>query len=738
MKKIFSFLVLGIGLNVLAAVRVVLPDQADAAEKIAFGELKTVLEQAFRQKVELVPEGSGKGEIFLGNTRLAAKHGLVSGKMENEAWCVKNIDGKLVINGGRAVGVIYGVLEFAEKELGVVYAAEDCVYIPERKNKNWTSGLALCGKPAFKVRGIYSYSGKDNQARRHFMLRNRLNLFFDEKLPALARSWGIGPVYGSPRPCHNFYDYTKNLPGKDEDILAMNSAGKRVKAVSASGPGQICYSSAKARAFIKKKLAEYIRKDSRGGDVYPTYVLDPNDNPLRCLCPDCRRKEKKYGAFSGVTLEFLNDIAAQFPEKEIMSSAYMAASCAPEGIKPSANVTIRIAQLGREWGGSDKRDTMKSLLAPCNAKSLEQIQRWSACGKIAIWDYWILYAGKSNYPTLNTRAIWENSKLYRQYKVQSYFAECEEPHLTSFHALRLWLGAQCMKDPEFDFSGAVKKFMKAYYGEAAEEMLACHDHLEKTLAALKRPVGELDAYNRDDLNNAFFDRMDQLLDAAEKRVSGQKTLLARVKRERLSIDYARLARRRETGLKDISAVKRRFKDNLKWMYTMPQISSGRVQKIKKQMSDFIAGLKVTAVLPEFLRDREIVADFTWPLLTRKARYVLLENDKEAAGGKAVVFGANRFNKKPLRFGVFDETRRRQLKNCRPKAAEKSGFTYYSTGKFVLTKKCFIWVHPSWNLQADLSKYYDTSGLNNDVEAFVSIKTQPRFAVDRIIVVRKRK
>jgi hypothetical protein len=147
---------------------------------------------------------------------------------------------------------------------------------------------------------------------------------------------------------------------------------------------------------------------------------------------------------------------------------------------------------------------------------------------------------------------------------------------------------------------------------------------------------------------------------------------------------------------------------------------------------------VTAGLPDLLRDREIVADFTWPLLTRKARYVLLKDDPTAAGGKAVVFGPNRFHKKPLNFGVFDASARRQLKNCRPAAVDKEGFHYYSTGHFLLKKSCFIWVHPSWNLQADLSRYYDTSGLNNDVEAFISIKTKPHFAVDRIIVVRKRK
>ena len=80
----------------------------------------------------------------------------------------------------------------------------------------------------------------------------------------------------------------------------------------------------------------------------------------------------------------------------------------------------------------------------------------------------------------------------------------------------------------------------------------------------------------------------------------------------------------------------------------------------------------------------------------------------------------------------------QARYLRPQAVDKEGFHYYSTGPFKLTKSCFIWVHPSWNLQADLSRFYDTSDLTNEVEAFISIKTKPHFSVDRILLLRKRK
>ena len=738
LRKGVSFLLFLAAAELFAVIQIVMPSNPSSAEQQALLELQPILEKALQKKVAVVSTPGKEKAVFLGDTELARQLKLSSKDLKRDQWSVKTVNGNLLISGGAPSGVIYAALEFAEKELGVIFAAEDCTSIPDKKNYRWKDSLHLSGTPAFAVRGIYSYFGQDNEARIKFLLRNRLNLFFDEAHPALAVKWGISPVYGSPRPCHSFYDYTRGLSKEDEDILSMNSSGKRVKAVNASGPGQVCYSNPKTRRFFKKKLASYIRQDEEKGINAPVYVIDPNDNPSRCLCKECIKREKKYGSFSGVTLEFLNDIAEAFPHKTIMSSAYMASSKAPQGIKPRANVIIRIAQLGTEWGNSNYRDTMSPLKSPFNSEHLEQIKAWGKISNIAIWDYWILYAGKSNMPTLNTRAVYENAKFYKKHKVISLFAECEEPHITSFHALRLWLGARCMIDPDLDFNQEIDRFMSAYYGKAAKAMRDCHDLFEKQFSSLPQVIGLLDSYSRNELDKKFFEQADKLLDEAEKCVQDMPLYRARVCRERLSVDYAHLLRRRETGLTDTAQLVSRFQKNLQMLKTMPQISASRYQKVQMQMKNFIEGLQVTVSLPDFAADREVVADFTWPLLNRKAKYVVIAPDKDAAGGKTVLFKPNRFNKKPLNFGVFDASGKRQLKNLRPQAVDKEGFHYYSTGPFKLTKSCFIWVHPSWNLQADLSRFYDTSDLTNEVEAFISIKTKPYFSVDRILLLRKKK
>ena len=159
MKRLFSLLLLTAAVN-LFAVTVVVSSRPDKAEKLALKELTQVLKKALQQEIAVVPEKTTAEAIYLGNTPLAAKYGLTSDKMAKEEWCIKSVDGNLIINGGRDTGVIYAVLEFAEKELGAVFAAEDCTFVPRRKSYTLPQNLDLRGKPAFPVRGIYSYFGK--------------------------------------------------------------------------------------------------------------------------------------------------------------------------------------------------------------------------------------------------------------------------------------------------------------------------------------------------------------------------------------------------------------------------------------------------------------------------------------------------------------------------------------------------------------------------------------------------
>jgi hypothetical protein len=752
MKRIITVLLCLLAFSVIADFSIVTPEKTSVQEKLAAAELSLHLQKATGEKVITCTErdrATGK-KIYLGHTRFANQNKIDLKQFEPEEWLIKTCGDSLLITGGSLRGVLYGVMEFLDQELGILFLDETFTYIPNRKNYQWGKELFLRGKPAFRDRGIYSYFTNNPEPRIHFMLRNRLNMFCDERHHELMTAWQVSPVFGSPRFCHTFHEYTKDLGPEDEDCFSVNANGKRIRSQNASGPGQICYTNPKTRVVFLKKLRSYIAADQikyKGKNFPDIYVIEPNDSPTRCVCSNCLQAAKRYGAYSGVMLEFLNELAVkirkEYPEIILLSNAYMFTATPPKNIKPESNVIIRIAQLGCEWGAQGIRDTMRPLSHPFNKSAAKQISDWSRISRVAIWDYWILYSGKSNLPSLNTRAIAENMKFYKKQKVASVFAECESAHIASFHALRLWLGARFMNNPDLSFTAEVTRFIKAYYGPAAKTMQAYHDFLMKTLDNSGNRIGKTPVAMRTELDSKFFTNANKLLDHAEKTAGNDKELLKRIRRERISLDYGQLERSSYISAKDQvprEKLVQRFKENFLAGCTPVIMSKKGIAIRKKWLDNYLLGLKVQVPLPEQFKQKNVIADFTWQKISRLSRSAKLVNDPNAAGGKCIRISNKQKPGSIIRLGVYNPQKRRHLKNLKLKAISPDGkYHFYSSGTFQLTEECFVWAHWSWNIQANLSEFYDRSGVNNKVEAFVSMKISgaPQntdCSIDRIILV----
>ena len=371
------------------------------------------------------------------------------------------------------------------------------------------------------------------------MARNRQNHFHDETDPACAAEWGLLPVIGSPRACHTFYNYTRDWPAKYEGCFSVSAGGKRRRAISAVGPGQVCLSNPQTRQLFASRLREYIQADRKAQpENYPLiYVIEPNDNNDKCVCPACRALKKKYGAYSGALLEFINtiadDISRDYPDVRVQTAAYLFSEKPPQGIVPRPNVLIKLAQLGS--------DTIRPLTHPNNHKALSQLRDWSALGRVSIWDYWITY-GTGNEGTVDIAAISSNLHLYQKNRVESVFAECESPDTCNFYSLRLWMGYQLMQEPARDANLLVDKFMGAYYGTAAPFMRRLLDYIGTRMEEIKERIGDVSVARRTYLDNNFFKTAEELLASAEKAAGGDTGILHRIAKERVPLDIARLSR----------------------------------------------------------------------------------------------------------------------------------------------------------------------------------------------------
>ena len=87
-------------------------------------------------------------------------------------------------------------------------------------------------------------------------------------------SWerGAHPMVGSPRSCHTYFNYTEKW-GKDKDEWFSLKGNRRLRATTASGPGQICYTNPEVVKSFISQLKNYIENDIK------RYGKDPR---IRC------------------------------------------------------------------------------------------------------------------------------------------------------------------------------------------------------------------------------------------------------------------------------------------------------------------------------------------------------------------------------------------------------------------------------------------------------------------------
>ena len=525
---------------------------ATAAEKIAAKELRGFLEKVtgaeFSAMLETDEPLSSKA-IYVGWTNFARRN-IDPSKLGQEDWIIKTEGDNLILTGGRPRGTLYAVYEYLEQALGCRWLDEFTEIVPSKPGLK-LEPMDIKGRPLLGGRMIYTASNAifDHELCDLFDVRNK-----DTKSPSARYGFG-GILYGAPNASHTFYDYSKDWQADHPEYLAMNDKGERVKPTSGIGPGQICLTNPEVRKLMLEKLRKYIAADREKAarEGYPPpriYSVEPNDNPLSCRCPECKAFSEREGADSGPLVDFVNDLAdgirTEYPDVLIDTFAYMQTLIPPKTVKPRDNVIIRLAQLNVEWPSTDTSqypDYFRPMKNPLNSPSCETLVQWSKIAKrMSIWDYWIMYdfngAGRFETPYVNISAISADMKLFFNSHAETIFVECEKPEVSSFFALKRWLGLKLMQNPRQSAEALVKTFMSGYYGSASGKMIEYLAYLEKRINAVPETIklSGLLEQNRPYLDLDFFITSIKLLDEAEAMCGADKQALLHVQRERLSVD----------------------------------------------------------------------------------------------------------------------------------------------------------------------------------------------------------
>ncbi len=734
------------------------PAEAFAADELA-GFLRRVTGKESPRAAE--PDFKGGPAIYVGQTDFAARRGVDVARLDPEEWVIRSVDGALLVSGGRPRGTLYAVYEFVEAVLGVRFLAAHAEHVPSNPRWILPANQDLRGRPAFSRREVFMVAGGAGSPEfLRFQVRRKLNGF--NNATSSDPKLGGGLLFGSPYSTHTHSHYTKDFPAGHPEYFALLGDGSR----RGPGPdGQVCMSHPEVRRLFADRLRGYIRKDrerAAPGEGPPTlYSLAPNDNMNVCLCPGCRELEKKYGAYTGVLMDFTNAVAAEiardFPEVRIITAAYTFAMAVPRGLRPRDNVVVYIAQLGSEFNSPPLRDTLRGMDHPLNADARRLLEAWAGVSPaLGVHDYWTPWNQPFQWPHANVRGLARTLKYYHDRGVRHVFVEDElfGSRIHNFVDLQLYLASRFLQDPQLDAEAVIAEFTDLYYGPAAAPMRKLLDLLERRPEEEPGRLPSVPPAARTYFDPAFFTEADARLREAEQAVAGDPRRLADVLQERLAFDETllhlweplRAARplpfRREAVL-----------DRLRLQYEAARKKYGGWGEERRKEDDVrLDYLRNLPPVPAEFAKKKII-DLCGPLLELSrggGGFAKSVPDKDAATGRAWTLDASApgGHERPPALGLYDEKLKKAAEQVIPedRRPRDEKYHFHFAGRMKGSANLYFWAHSSWRLGQPLGATYNAAlpeqkaydvyaSAKLEGPAYVPGSTrQNAFSVDRLILV----
>ncbi|MBQ3503980.1 MAG: DUF4838 domain-containing protein [Oscillospiraceae bacterium] len=417
-------------------------------------------------------------------------------------------DKDIIFEAPNTQAAVYAVYDFLERVCGCRYYTSTEEYIPFDGNLTVEFSRREC-IPSFDYREVY--------------YRDFFNKEFAEKHKMTAES-ARHSVWGTW--CHSFQEFLDpDIYFDDHPEYYALYQGRRV-----GKNAQPCLSNPEVfevmAANIEKAMAEKPECDF--------WSISQNDNDAYCTCDKCREIDEREGTPMGSVLHFVNRMARRFPDKTISTLAYWYTRKLPKTIRPEENVHIMLCNLEANRGLPIETDVQ-------SIESKEELLAWEAiCPHISLWDYCIQFRNLVS-PFPNLRVIPKNIRFFLDHNVKMLFSQSNREYEGEFAALRGYLLAKCMWEPDIDPAAVIREFCEGYYGPAAQPILTyieeVHDAMEAAGGALSIFGGPLDAKDSW-MDEAHFNRYNALAEEALAAAASSNIHLHRVKTAVMPIWYA--------------------------------------------------------------------------------------------------------------------------------------------------------------------------------------------------------
>jgi hypothetical protein len=491
--------------------KIVIPNQASDVENRAAAELQKYLLKISGVNFQIADDLSepAEKEILVGRCNRSEIQNLttVLDTLDEDGFLIKTAGSKLLIAGGDDKGTLYGVYHFLENYLGCRMYSSKVQVIPGNPSIRIT-GIDDIKEPAFAYREL------------HFPDPRTDSLYLDWHKLDLKKGkneWGMF--------VHTFQTLVpaeKYIKTHPEYFSFLN--------VQRIPDGQLCLTNPDVFKIVAEGLKERMKEKPEA--LY--WSVSQNDTYKACECEHCRKVYQKYGGYSGAMIDFVNQVAAVFPDKVISTLAYQYTRSAPQNIVPAKNVNVMFCSIECNRSRPISTD-------PSSASFRKDAEDWGKLtGNIFMWDYVVQFRNLLS-PFPNLRVLQPNLQYFKGRGMQMMFQQGSGSLLSEFFELRQYLIARLLWNPDCDINAVMNDFVNGYYGPAGKHILAyintMHDALEKSggnLGIYGYPYDGIKTFLTPDLIKTY----DSIFILAEDAVKSQPEYLERVKVARLPLEFA--------------------------------------------------------------------------------------------------------------------------------------------------------------------------------------------------------
>ncbi|SFS62757.1 DUF4838 domain-containing protein [Lutibacter maritimus] len=410
----------------------------------------------------------------------------------------------IFIVGGSDSAVQNAVYEFLESYLKCKWYSPTAEEIPTSKNIVLSNTINYSYTPNITTRTVHSKLFYENPefAAKHKVTTNAF------------------PYYVPSARVHTF---NKFIP---EEVFYKTNPEYYALRGTKRLPTQLCLTNNEVYEIVKDSVASLFRQ-------YPdanVISVSQNDNQQYCTCEKCKIIDETERSSSGTMIQFVNKIAANFPDKTISTLAYQYTR-KPSKTKPLSNVLITLCSI--------ECDRSAPIEENCIDFS-EDLKGWKQITEnIRIWDYTTQFTNfLAPFPNLHT--LQPNIQLFSENNATWVF-EQHSHNPSELFELRSYITAKLLWNPSLNIDELITEFTNGYYKESGvyvkKYIDLVHEKIQEDNDFFLFLYGDPSQAFNSFLKPALLKQYNSFFNEAEKAASSPE-VLNRVKCARISVDYA--------------------------------------------------------------------------------------------------------------------------------------------------------------------------------------------------------